>query len=193
MVERPSRDLYQLPPEGCFTAEDLDSIPDLHPHTELIDGRLVLDGPQTNVHMLTVSLLVTGLRRLAPPDLRVRQDMTITIGRRQRPEPDVLVVRTEGETGLDQTTYRPEHVVLVAEVVSRDSAERDRERKPQLYAEAGIPHFWRVEHTGWRLTVYVYELDPATKTYALTGIHHDRLKLTVPFDIDIDLTETDRL
>jgi hypothetical protein len=95
-------------------------------------GRLVLDGPQTNVHMLTVSLLTMGLRRPAPADLRVRQDMTITIGRRQRPEPDVLVVRTEGETGMDQTTYRPEHVVLVAEVVPRDSAERDRERKPQL-------------------------------------------------------------
>ncbi|MFI9415012.1 hypothetical protein [Nocardia gamkensis] len=25
------------------------------------------------------------------------------------------------------------------------------------------------------------------------GIHHDRLKLTVPFDMDIDLTEIDRL
>ncbi|MCO6006795.1 Uma2 family endonuclease [Actinoallomurus purpureus] len=192
-MESLSRDLYRLPPEGDFTADDLDSIPDLHPHTELIDGSLVLDGPQTNVHMLAVSLLAMGLRRLAPSDLRVRHDMTITIGRRQRPKPDVLVVRTAGETGLDQTTYRPEHVVLVAEVVSRDSAERDQERKPQLYAEAGIPHFWRVEHTGWRLTVYVYELDPATKAYALTGVHHDRLKLTVPFDLDVDLTEIDRL
>jgi hypothetical protein len=27
--------------------------------------------------------------------------------------------------------------------------------------------------------------------YTLTGIHHDMLKLTVPFDIDIDLTEVD--
>ncbi|MEU6586706.1 hypothetical protein, partial [Nocardia sp. NPDC046763] len=29
--------------------------------------------------------------------------------------------------------------------------------------------------------------------YALTGIHHDRLQLTVPFEIDIDLTEIDHL
>ncbi|GAA4608724.1 hypothetical protein GCM10023195_34480 [Actinoallomurus liliacearum] len=62
-----------------------------------------------------------------------------------------------------------------------------------MYAEAGIPHFWRVEDTDERVTVCVYELDVATKAYALTGIHHDRLKLTVPFDIDIDLTEVDRL
>jgi hypothetical protein len=41
--------------------------------------------------------------------------------------------------------------------------------------------------------VCVYELDPATKQYALTGIYHNRLKLTVPLEIDIDLTETTRL
>ncbi|GLU48419.1 hypothetical protein Nans01_27700 [Nocardiopsis ansamitocini] len=42
-------------------------------------------------------------------------------------------------------------------------------------------------------TVYVYELDPATAAYALTGIHHDRLTLTVPFAVDVDLTAIDRL
>lgn len=85
-------------------------------------------------------------------------------------------------------------MVLAAEVLSPDSETRDRERKPQLYARAGIRHFWRVE-TGedGRPIVFVYELDPATAAYGLTGIHHDRLKLTVPFDIDIDLTEIDRL
>jgi hypothetical protein len=39
----------------------------------------------------------------------------------------------------------------------------------------------------------VYELDPANNAYSLTGIHHDLLKLTVPFDIDIDLTQMDRI
>ena len=50
-----------------------------------------------------------------------------------------------------------------------------------------------MENTKGRPTVYVYELDPATTAYALTGIHHDLLKLTVPFDVGIDPTETDRL
>ncbi|GAA3740949.1 hypothetical protein GCM10022205_29260 [Spinactinospora alkalitolerans] len=117
----------------------------------------------------------------------------MTLGPRQRPEPDVLVVRAEGEGGMEQSSYRPEAVELAVEVVSPDSEERDRERKPQLYARAGITHFWRVEEVSGRPTVYVYELDPATGAYALTGIHHDRLKLTVPFDIDIDLAEIDRL
>ena len=36
--------------------------------------------------------------------------------------------------------------------------------------------------------VRVYELDPVSASYALTGIHHGRLKVSVPFDIDIDIS-----
>ncbi|MFC9326737.1 hypothetical protein [Kitasatospora sp. NPDC057015] len=46
---------------------------------------------------------------------------------------------------------------------------------------------------GRRPVVYVYELDPATDTYAVNGIHHGRLKVGAPFPVDIDLTEIDRL
>lgn len=52
---------------------------------------------------------------------------------------------------------------------------------------------WRAEDTSGRVTLYAYELDPATSAYGLTGIFHDRVKLTVPFDIDIDLTEIERM
>jgi Uma2 family endonuclease len=47
--------------------------------------------------------------------------------------------------GLTRTFYDPADVRLVAEVVFEESAVRDRERKPQLYAAAGIPCFWRIE------------------------------------------------
>jgi Uma2 family endonuclease len=104
-----------------------------------------------------------------------------------------FVPPAEGLSDPKMTTYQPADVLLAVEVVSPDSEVRDRERKPQLYAAGRIPHFWRVEDSEGRPTVYVYELDLATKAYALTGIHHDRLKLTVPFDIDIDLTEIDEI
>ena len=184
---------WPIPPQGGFTAADLDRIPDLPPHTELIDGSLIFVSPQQLFHMRVISLLENNLRRLAPKDLRTRREMTVTIGDRQRPEPDVLVVHEDADIDPEMTSYSPDGVVLVVEVVSPDSQERDRERKPQLYARAGIQHFWRVENNGGNPVVYVYELDPATMTYALTGIHHDRLKLTVPFDIEIDLTEIKRL
>ncbi|MFE9582942.1 Uma2 family endonuclease [Nocardia sp. NPDC006044] len=180
------------PPPGGFVAEDLDRLPDLPPHTELIDGSLVFVSPQAKFHMLVISLLDSALRTLAPARLRVRREMTVTLGPAQRPEPDLIVVHADRDGGPDLTTYQARDVVLAVEVVSAESRTRDRERKPQLYARAGIAHFWRVENVDGRPVVYVYELDPATNAYALTGIHHDRLKLTVPYDIEIDLTDIDR-
>lgn len=181
-----SRDWWVPPPAG-FTAEDLDHIPQLPAHTELVDGSLVFVSPQSRFHWLMIHYLVNRLQELAPPKLSVEREMTVTLGRRQRPEPDIMIVRTEGVVDDDQTTFQPEHVVLVIEVVSRDSEIRDRERKPELYAKAGIPHLWRVEKQPAGPVIYVYELDPTTHTYALGGIHRDRLILKVPFDIDIDM------
>ena len=185
---------WPVPPPGGFTADDLDRIPDLPPHTELIDGSLVFVSPQKAFHTLTLDVLVDGLRRSAPSEMRVRREMSLIVGPRQRPEPDVVVMHATAVTGPDQTAYPAEACLMAVEVVSPDSEERDRERKPLLYARAAIMHFWRVEDSGkGKPVVYVYELDPATRAYALTGIHHDRLKLSVPFPLDIDLTATGRL
>ena len=179
------------PPEGGFVAADLDRLTELPPHTELVDGGLVFVSPQQAFHALMISLLESGLRRCAPGNLRARREMTVTLAERVRVEPDVLVIDASA-AGTDRTTYVPSEVHLVVEVVSVDSQERDRGRKPQLYGEAGIRHFWRVENDGGRPVVYVYELDPATKVYTLTGIHHDQLALSVPFEIDINLSDVDR-
>ncbi|MFI5740253.1 Uma2 family endonuclease [Streptomyces anulatus] len=181
---------WPVPPQDGYTVDDLFTLPDLPPHTELIDGSLVFVSPQRDFHSTMIDLLVTGLRSTAPPEVKVRREMTVVLDRRNAPEPDVSVVRTEAVTGLDVTRYQAADVLLAVEVVSPDSEARDREAKPHKYATAGIPHFWLVEMTGTdqHPVVRVYELDPATKAYALTGIHHDRLKTGVPFPVDIDVS-----
>ncbi|MFC7221174.1 Uma2 family endonuclease [Streptomyces polyrhachis] len=185
---------WPVPPEQGYTVDDLFTLPGLPPHTELIDGSLVFVSPQRVFHSLVMYLLEAGLRRTAPPEVRVRREMTVVIDKRQGPEPDLLVVSAEAEADTGQTHYRAEDVSLAVEVVSPDSEARDRLRKPQLYAKGGIEHFWRVEQGEDGLPVaYVYERDPATGEYALTGIHRNRLKLAVPFPVDIDLTELERL
>ncbi|MGE7434840.1 MULTISPECIES: Uma2 family endonuclease [Kitasatospora] len=186
---------WLIPPEGGFTADDLDNMPGLPPHTELIDGSLVFMSPQKYFHALVVSLLEWRLRGSCPNGFRVVREMSVVLGKHNRPEPDVSIVRAEAVTeDAEETGYRAQDVVLAVEVVSPDSAERDRETKPRKYAQAGIPHFWRVEKgEGRRPVVYVYELDPATETYVPTGIFHDHLKVVVPFEIDLDLTEIDKL
>ncbi|MDJ0341395.1 Uma2 family endonuclease [Streptomyces sp. H10-C2] len=187
---------WAFPPVDGFTADDLDRIPDLPPHTELIDGSLVFVSPQKSFHTLVMDVLVNGLRRSVPETLRVRREMTIVLDRHNRPEPDISVVRAEAvaDEGLNETRYLVEDVVLAVEVVSPESVARDRNRKPQLYAEAGIPNFWLVEQSEvGEPIVHVYELDQVAKKYVHAGIHHKRLKICVPFTIDIDLTEIDRL
>lgn len=183
---------WPQPPVGGYTADDLDRLPNLPPHTELIDGSLVFVSPQSAFHARAMRLLENRLLEAAPPELDVFREMTVLLGPRNRPEPDVLVVRGEALKDLRQTTFQPEDVLLAVEVVSPDSVERDRDAKPRKYAAAGIAHYWRVEEDEGRPVVYVFELEPATRTYAVTGIHHDRLKVSVPFTVDIDLSAVGR-
>jgi Uma2 family endonuclease len=92
-------------------------------------------------------------------------------------------------------SYQARDVLLAVEVVTPDSEARDRDTKPHKYAAAGIPHYWLVDMAGqdYHPVVQVYERGEATGTYALTGIYHDHVKLSMPYDIDIDLTAIDAL
>ncbi|GAA4952821.1 Uma2 family endonuclease [Actinoplanes utahensis] len=98
-------------------------------------------------------------------------------------------MRADAEIDDDATWYPAEAVVLAVEVISPESEIRDRERKPQLYAKAGIPYFWLVEGVDGKPVVHTYERNQSTGAYDLIGSFHDRLILTAPFDIDIDLTK----
>jgi Uma2 family endonuclease len=181
---------WPMPPQDGYTVDDLFTLPDLPPHTELIDGSLVFVSPQRRFHYLAINLLFNGLQSSLPRELSVEREMTMVIDKRNGPEPDISVVRADAVSGVEQTHFRAEDVVLAIEVVSPDSEARDRNSKPGKYAAAGIPHFWLVEMAGEAKlpAVQVYERGEATGTYALTGIHHDHLKISVPYDISIDLT-----
>ncbi|SHJ02684.1 Putative restriction endonuclease [Nocardiopsis flavescens] len=180
-----------LPPEDGFVAGDLDRIPDLPPHTELIDGSLVLVSPQKRFHMRMLRSLELQLLDQVPPDLIVEREMTTVLRKDQRPEPDLMLISTDDPDDLDVTWVAVEDVRLAIEVVSPESRTRDLERKPQLYAGAGIPHFWLIEQEEGEAAgvAHVYELDPVRKEYVATGVHRRRLKVTVPCELDLDLAD----
>ncbi|MCM2412419.1 Uma2 family endonuclease [Streptomyces sp. RKAG290] len=179
---------WAVPPVGGWTADDLDTLPNLPPHTELIDGSLVFVSPQTLFHSRAVDFFNWQLQSLAPRDLEVVREFTIDVDFQNRPEPDVVVVRAEAVESLRQTRFPASSVLLAIEVVSDESVTRDRETKPVKYARARIPHYWRVENQDGRAVVYVFELEPATGAYTSTGIFHDRMKVSAPFPLDLDLT-----
>ncbi|MFJ3201750.1 Uma2 family endonuclease [Streptomyces sp. NPDC086989] len=179
---------WPIPPAEGWTADDLDTLPNLPPHTELIDGSLVFASPQTLFHSRAVTFFERQIESLAPEGLEVLREFTIDIDRHNRPEPDVIVCREDVVNDLAQTRLPAGAVSLVIEVVSPESIDRDRETTPVKYARAGIPHYWRVENKDGRAVVYVCEREPVTGSYVAAGIFHDRLKVCDPFPIDLDLT-----
>lgn len=173
-------------PDGGWTADDLDALPpDAPRRIELIDGALVLMSPQTAFHMLVTDVLVAGIH--PPGGLYVAREMSVRLNDRQRPEPDVMLVTVAPASDLDRTYYLPEEVVLVVEVVSPDSEERDRTTKPVKYAQAGIRYLWRVERDGPVPVAYTYELDPSLRAYVPTGVHRSRVRTDIGFPVDIEL------
>lgn len=119
----------------------------------------------------------------ADTDFDVRlQDVPLTNRR-----PDVIVYRADT---IDVMPTRPEHVLLVAEVVSPGSETTDRIVKVDQYAKAGICFYWRIEQaaTGTPL-VYTYLLDPATKTYRDGDVFAGVVKVAAPFTVEIDLSQ----
>jgi Uma2 family endonuclease len=171
--------------EGWF-ADDLDNLPEAPRHTELIDGALVfMMSPQRKWHSIVVRRLTNALEEQAPSGVVALQEMTVRLDRRNRPEPDVVVANVPIDD--DQTWLDPSGVLLVAEVISPESEDRDRKTKPRMYAEAGIPHYWLVEKENGQPVVHVYQLDTLTTTYVPAGIVRGVLERPVPFPITIDL------
>ncbi|WP_436526459.1 Uma2 family endonuclease [Actinoplanes sp. HUAS TT8] len=178
---------WMYPPrdEGWF-ADDLDHLPEAPRHTELIDGALVfMLSPQRSWHSQIVTALVNALTEQAPERIVVEREMTIRLDKLNRPEPDFLL--TTASFDPDRTFYTPDQVILVGEVVSPESAHRDRMVKLRKYAEAGVTHYWRVEEEDGAPAVHTYELDEPTGSYAPTGVHRHGLRSAMPFAIAIDL------
>ena len=172
-------------PEGWY-ADDLDHLSEAPRHTELIDGALVfMMSPQRSWHARLVTALVLSLTEQAPAGIEVEREMTIRLDERNRPEPDLLA--TTAPYDPDRTFYTPDQVLLVVEVVSPESAHRDRTVKLRKYAEAGVANYWRVEEEEGLPVVHAYELDGPTQVYAPSGIHRHELRSPTPFAIKIDV------
>ena len=182
------------PPQDGYSSEAFLALSDLPPHTELIDGSLVFMAPQRDIHGVMIDVVTQVLRAAAPTELRVRREMALVLSEGTTVEPDVAVVTAESVRGADQTSYRPDDVVLAIEVSSPSSLERDRDTKPHKYAGAGIRYYWRIERKdAGRLVAYTYELDDDLGTYRHTGTHVNKVTVDDPFPVTIDLTESERL
>jgi Uma2 family endonuclease len=155
---------------------------------EIVDGMVVVTPSASKRHNRLARILANGLDAAAgaewnaDTDFDVRlQDIPLTNRR-----PDVVVYRADT---IDISPTRPEHVLLIVEIVSPGSETTDRVVKADQYAKAGIAFYWRVEQatTGVPL-VYTYVLDPATNVYRDGEVFTGDVSASVPFAVKIDLS-----
>jgi len=156
---------------------------------EIVDGMVVVSPRASKGHNRLARILANALDAAAGPDWNADTDFDVRLqdvpltNRR----PDVVVYRADT---IDITPTRPEHVLLVAEIVSPGSETTDRVVKLDQYARSGIAFYWRVELTPAGIPmVYSYLLDSASRRYRDGDVFTGFVKATVPFPVKIDLSD----
>ena len=163
-----------------LTRADLDALPDDGLRHELIDGHFVMTPAPGSNHqtismrlatLLDQAVLGTALQVLpAPFDVVLGPHVV---------EPDLLMAR-EVDVTPDDLPVPP---LLVIEILSPSTAYLDRGRKRDIYAEAGIPHYWIVDPNVPAITVY----ELIDGTYAETAHASGDQTLTVEQPVTLRL------
>ncbi|MFF9626297.1 Uma2 family endonuclease [Streptomyces griseosporeus] len=99
-----------------------------------------------------------------------------------------LVVAAKGSFDNKNEWHDPSPVLLVAEVTSDSTAERDREKKIHGYARAGIPVYLLIDRQEGEVTVYS---EPSGDSYARAPKHKlgQAVPLPAPLGFELDTAE----
>jgi len=173
------------PPVDGWTTDDLDELPEDGRRRELIDGVLIVSPSPSAMHQTLAGRLMVALEALCPAEFNVTQAVEIRVNRRRSLIPDVLVT-TDEAAARGPSRFSPHEVVLVVEIVSPGSQTMDRFAKPALYAEAGIPFYWRIE-TVDGIEVHTHRLDVSTGTYVENGLFTTLIDVGEPWPIKIPI------
>nr|WP_083473081.1 Uma2 family endonuclease [Frankia sp. R43] len=172
-----------------ITAELYDSLSEEQAQgIEIVDGMVVMVPSASLQHNRLAKKVAVALEAAGAPewfadlDFDVRlHDVPLTVRR-----PDIVVYRA---SAVGAAPMRPEHILLVGEVVSPGSETTDRVFKPEQYAGAGIPFYWRIEQSAAGVPlVHTYLLDLAARTYRVGDVHAGVVEAAAPFPVKIDLT-----
>jgi Uma2 family endonuclease len=154
---------------------------------EIVDGMVAVSPSASKRHNRLARKLANVLDSASGPDWNADTDFDVRfqdvplINRR----PDVIVYRADT---IDVVPTRPEHVLLLVEIVSPGSETTDRIVKAEQYARAGIRYYWRVEQAEAAVPVaHTYILDPATSRYQNAEVFTGVVKVLLPFPAEIDL------
>jgi Uma2 family endonuclease len=175
---------------GPWTVADVLALDDDGGHSrhELIDGQLIVSPAPGYPHQRASRRLAALLEEAAAASgaaVEVFEAVNVVT-----PSglviPDIAVVRAEAARDAE-LSLPASAMVAVIEIVSPTTRRIDRLVKPGVYAEAGIPTYWRLElHPAPGLTVFAIEGGHyrELETRAGAQVHH----VHIPFPVVITLT-----
>jgi Uma2 family endonuclease len=142
---------------GLWTADDVLALPENDSRYEVVDGALIVNPPPSPGHQdasFELALLLRSAARQQGGALRAWEAVGVRMLRDEMLIPDIVVAKSIGAPLIDVSD-----VAMVVELATPGSATRDRHTKHHLYAEAGIPQFWRIELDTLPV-VFAYTLGP---------------------------------
>ena len=171
------------PPAREWREQDLFDLPEDGNRYEIIDGSLHVTPPADDDHHELADSIRTAMGAAAPDGWRIIREIGLGLPSGNL-IPDVTVLKPNTPRGV--RWHQPQGVSLVVEVESPTSRRHDRFTKPGLYAEAGIPHYWRVERGDFGPIIYRYRL--------IKDVHYDLVGTIGPDDaVTVDEPWTMRL
>jgi Uma2 family endonuclease len=162
-VFRISVDRYERMVESGMLGED-DPI-------ELLSGVIVWKMPKNPRHSTVVRRCQRIIESLVPSGWHVRKEEPARIPDYDEPEPDLTVVRGDGQL-YENHHPGPNDVALIIEV-AESSLTRDRGLKREIYARAGIAAYWVINLIDRQIESYsdpVGNAYPAPKVFRETDL-----------------------
>jgi Uma2 family endonuclease len=185
-------DWSDVPPESLVIKDLLDlrnRIDTGRKRAEIIEGRLVVSPMPVIWHERACDWLHNQVRDVS----RERGWFVDRAGEIQLPPtsdlivPDLMVL-SDADDLPDLESLRPlDHVLLVAEVISRSSIREDREVKPRACGLAGVPFYVLVDRFTEPMTVSLFSA-PGRNGYATVSTVQvgGKLQVPAPFDVTLD-------